>query len=110
MSGVTLATLVAVGIVTWDEVHVLQRMPCPARYVYVLAIFGAIGLLGSRYPSFAAAVAWALVIGLILEAVSPPSEGGLGLALQDIGSAATRRPASHPKKSPAPSGGGKKPR
>lgn len=107
MGGVTLATLVAVGIVTWDEVHVLQRMPCPARYVYVLAIFGAIGLISGRYPAFASAVAWALVIGLVLEAVSPPSEGGLGLTLQQIGSAATRRPASHPKQ-PAGSPGGKK--
>ena len=108
MGGVTVATLVALGLVSYDEIHnVGHTMPCPGRFLYVVAIFGAIGLLGSKYPRFAAAVAWALLLGLLLEAVSPPDEGGLGRPITNVVGAVTRRPANHPK-APTHGGGHKK--
>ncbi len=95
MNGTALAAAVAVAGITYDEVHNLGRMPCPARYLYVVGLFGGIGLIFGAYPGFAAIVSWAFVAALILEAVSPPSEGGLGRTLQTAVSGISRRPKQH---------------
>lgn len=98
MTGTALAAAVAVALVTYDEVHNLNRMPCPARYVLVLALFAGIGVLTARYPALGSAMAWALVIGILIG--DQAADSPLGEAVGTV----TRRPAKHPKSPKDPTG------
>lgn len=95
MNGLGLAAAVAIAGVTYDEIHNLGHgLPCPARYVYVVALFAGIGVLFGRYPPLAAAIAWALVLAMYLGKDSPIVQG------------VTRRPATDG----GPAGGKPKPK
>lgn len=102
MNGTAAATLAAVVGITYDEIHNLgHALPCPARYVYVLALFGGIGVLFGAYPQLASAIAWALVIAMYIGKDSPFVRG------------VTRRPvtAHHGEggtPTPTPTHGGKR--
>ena len=91
MTGISLAAAVAVALVTYDEIHNLNRMPCPARYILVLALFASIGLLTAKYPAFGSAVAWALVIGIAV------GDNSTIPVVSTASAVVTRRPQDHPK-------------
>ena len=95
MSGLTAAAIVAAAMITYDEVHNFNRMPCPARYLWPIALFTALALtLGRIAPGFAAVVAWALVISAILVTLSPQNvqNTSLGQAVLGAANRATKRP------------------
>jgi hypothetical protein len=103
MNGLTAALFVMGVVITYDEVHTFNRMPCPARYLWTFALFVALALVfGTIAPGFAAVVAWAFVISV-----------GLSLSVAKgtpIGDALTRRPKTEIPGGTLPGGssGGKK--
>lgn len=58
--------LVAIGLITWNEIKVFKEVPKPERYVGVGVVYGLLGIVASIGDYATAAVfGWAMVVALL---------------------------------------------
>lgn len=63
--GLLATFLIAVGMVTWDEVKNLHRVPFPARYLYIGIVWAVLGLISELgAPEIGAVFGVGLVVAM----------------------------------------------